>query len=64
MPIHTTTFGAVHLSGKEAARFIEQARNDAPKQSAKEAYKRGLPMTKEFDEKGYTVVNVKDLFPN
>nr|WP_314400312.1 hypothetical protein [Pseudomonas lundensis] len=41
MAIKSETFGRVELSDKDAARFLQHLKEDAPNQNAKASYKRG-----------------------
>ena len=64
MSVKTTTFGGVHLSGEDARKFLNQVRYGRPKQAAKDACAHGLPMVKEFMEKGYSTINLASLKSN
>jgi hypothetical protein len=60
MPIKSSTFGGVTLSGKSAEAFYKQfVMNKTPNKLALEALKRGREMMKEFDEKGYVTIKKK-----
>ena len=64
MSVKITTFGGVQLSGEEATRFLYQVEHEDVKQSAKESYARGLPMVKEFSQKGFATLNISKLLNN
>lgn len=64
MSIKTTTFGGIYLSGEDATKFLDQVRDGKIKQSAKNSYARGLPMVKEFSQKGFATMNVSKLLKN
>ncbi len=53
MPIKTSTFGGVELSGQAADDFIEQfIRNSQPNPLAQKALDQGIVILKELGEKG------------
>lgn len=59
MAIKTSTFGGIHLSGKDADRFIQHMREDGPNLLAKKAFTKGMKLVKEFKEKGYATLQLK-----
>lgn len=52
MPISSSPFGSVRLTGEDAAKFIEQVREWQPSDEAKRSVQAGVAMAREFNEKG------------
>ena len=52
MAIKTSTFGRVELSGKDAARFIQQINEDTPNSLALEAIKRARKVSEKVKTGG------------
>lgn len=49
MPIKSSTFGRVELSGKEAERFIQHMREDKPNPAALASLERGRKIKEKMD---------------
>lgn len=56
MSVHTSTFGALRLSGEDARKFKSQIRYGRPKKAALSAAARGKVMMAQFQKKGYVMV--------
>jgi hypothetical protein len=62
MPIKSTIFGHVELSGKEAERFIQHMNEDKPNPAAQESLGRGRELMKKIAKGAkFTVQSRKKL---
>lgn len=59
MSVHSSVFGGVTLTGKEASKFVNQVKHGKPKQAAKDASVRGKKMLAEYNEKGFVTITLK-----
>lgn len=59
MSVHSTTFGAVRLSGKEASKLRNQLVYGKPKSAARAMHKRASELHVEMATKGYVTVRRK-----
>src|SRR5947207_899483 len=59
MAIRTSEFGGWHLSGDDAKAFRKQIEEAGPNPLGQEAIRRGLPLVKEYIEKGYATIRPK-----
>jgi hypothetical protein len=56
--IKSSPFGGIHLTGKDADKFLDQLKNEQPSQEAHAALARGLEMLLEY-EKNNGLVAIK-----
>lgn len=59
MSIHSHAFGRVTLTGDDAQKFKKQVSHGQPKKAAVETLKRGVKLSREFQQKGRIVLAVK-----
>lgn len=59
MSIHSSAFGGVFLTGKDAEKFVNQVRYGRPKKAASETVKRGSEAAKTLISTGKLTLTVK-----
>lgn len=59
MSVHTSVFGGVTLTGKDASKFVKQVKNGKPKQAAKDTAARGKKMLAEYEANGFVTIRIK-----
>jgi hypothetical protein len=59
MTIKTSTFSGWQLSGKDAEAFLTQIEHAKPNKRAQETLRRGEKLLKEYDKKGYVILQPK-----
>lgn len=59
MSVHTSVFGGVTLTGKDAKKFDQQVTYGKPKKAARESVVRGNKMLAEYNDRGFVSILVK-----
>ena len=59
MSVHSSVFGGVTLTGKDAKKFEQQVTYGRPKKAANEAAARGRVMLAEYAENGSVAIVVR-----
>ncbi len=60
MSVRTSIFGGVRLTGADAKKFSDQVTFGRPKKAAAEALSKGNKMLKEYEEKGFVTITLKN----
>lgn len=59
MSIHSSAFGSVILTGKDAEKFVNQVRYGRPKKAASETIQRGSELAKELLSSGKVTLTLE-----
>lgn len=60
MAVHTSVFGGVRLSGRDAKKFSDQVTFGRPKKAAAEALNKGNKLLTEYEKNGFVLVSLKN----